>query len=168
LSQYVGFTVASMLCGLPGTLRQWCCFRVMQGRLWRSHRAAGADIPARHQSARTPRPGDGYLWRRHHGRADHRADPRRLADRSDDWRWCSLSTCRSVSSPFLALPPICPRLPSGLRGFDFFGFAMLSLGVGALQLMLDRGAEVTGFRQLRSGLNSASRSSASGCLSSTR
>src|SRR5690606_29554611 len=30
-------------------------------------------------------------------------------------------------------------------GFDFFGFAMLSLGVGALQLMLDRGAEVDWF-----------------------
>src|SRR5690606_35446670 len=31
------------------------------------------------------------------------------------------------------------------RGFDFFGFAMLSLGVGALQLMLDRGGEVDWF-----------------------
>jgi DHA2 family multidrug resistance protein len=32
-----------------------------------------------------------------------------------------------------------------LRGFDFFGFAMLSIGVGALQLMLDRGEQVDWF-----------------------
>ncbi len=38
-----------------------------------------------------------------------------------------------------------PRVPTRIRGFDFFGFAMLSLGVGALQLMLDRGAEVDWF-----------------------
>ena len=38
-----------------------------------------------------------------------------------------------------------PRVARRLRGFDFFGFAMLSLGVGALQLMLDRGGEVDWF-----------------------
>jgi len=32
-----------------------------------------------------------------------------------------------------------------VRSFDFFGFAMISLGVGALQLMLDRGGEVDWF-----------------------
>ena len=38
-----------------------------------------------------------------------------------------------------------PAIGKRLRSFDFFGFAMLSLGVGALQLMLDRGAEVDWF-----------------------
>jgi DHA2 family multidrug resistance protein len=32
-----------------------------------------------------------------------------------------------------------------VRSFDFFGFAMISLGVGALQLLLDRGGEVDWF-----------------------
>ena len=33
------------------------------------------------------------------------------------------------------------RRPTATRPFDFFGFAMLSLGIGALQLMLDRGED---------------------------
>ena len=42
------------------------------------------------------------------------------------------------------------RLPAAhraarLRGFDFFGFAMLALAIGALQLMLDRGEQVDWF-----------------------
>lgn len=38
-----------------------------------------------------------------------------------------------------------PEVRKRIRKFDFFGFAMLSLGVGALQLMLDRGGEVDWF-----------------------
>ncbi len=47
----------------------------------------------------------------------------------------------AVAGMLIYLPAIGKRL----RSFDFFGFAMLSLGVGALQLMLDRGAEVDWF-----------------------
>jgi DHA2 family multidrug resistance protein len=38
-----------------------------------------------------------------------------------------------------------PTIVTRLRNFDFFGFAMMSIGVGALQLLLDRGGEVDWF-----------------------
>ncbi|MEX6506512.1 DHA2 family efflux MFS transporter permease subunit [Jiella sp. M17.18] len=38
-----------------------------------------------------------------------------------------------------------PKTPTRRRGFDFFGFAMLSLFIGALQLFLDRGEQVDWF-----------------------
>ena len=43
----------------------------------------------------------------------------------------------------LAFVPETGRVPS--RGFDFFGFALLSLGIGALQMMLDRGGSLDWF-----------------------
>src|SRR4029078_6520487 len=38
-----------------------------------------------------------------------------------------------------------PVVARRVRSFGFFGFAMISLGVGALQLLLDRGREVDRF-----------------------
>ena len=38
-----------------------------------------------------------------------------------------------------------PNTPTRKRGFDFFGFAMLSLFIGALQLFLDRGEQIDWF-----------------------
>jgi hypothetical protein len=38
-----------------------------------------------------------------------------------------------------------PKSPRRERSFDFFGFAMLSITIGALQLMLDRGEQVDWF-----------------------
>ena len=38
-----------------------------------------------------------------------------------------------------------PKSTIRIRRFDFFGFAMLSLGLGAFQLILDRGGEVDWF-----------------------
>jgi DHA2 family multidrug resistance protein len=46
---------------------------------------------------------------------------------------------------FLGMIVYLPSIARRRRGFDFFGFAMLSLGVGALQLMLDRGGEMDWF-----------------------
>src|SRR5258708_19850257 len=56
-----------------------------------------------------------------------------------NWRWVFY-----INLPFgaLALAGILayvPETPHRGRPFDLFGFAMLSLAIGALQLMLDRG-----------------------------
>ena len=64
---------------------------------------------------------------------------------SFNWRWVFFINLPVGIIAFLGWLPICRPSRKRLRGFDFFGFAMLSLGVGALQLMLDRGAEVDWF-----------------------
>ena len=38
-------------------------------------------------------------------------------------------------------PPYMPDLKAGLSGFDYIGFSLLTLGVGALQVVLDKGQE---------------------------
>jgi DHA2 family multidrug resistance protein len=38
-------------------------------------------------------------------------------------------------------PPYLTRLKNGLRNFDYIGFALLMIGVGALQVALDKGQE---------------------------
>ena len=100
LVSIVGFTVASLLCGIgaePGADR---ALPPAAGRVRRGAGAAVAGDPARHQSAREARPGDGDLGRRHHGR--RRSSGRRWAAGSPTTTTgagCSTSTCRSASSP---------------------------------------------------------------------
>ena len=81
LISVVGFVVASMACGIAWSLESMVAVPAAAGRVRRGDRAPVADLPARHQSEGAPRPGDGHLGRRHHGRPDHRADAGRLADR---------------------------------------------------------------------------------------
>ena len=55
---------------------------------------------------------------------------------------CSTSTCRSAFSPPLGLWLFLKDTPRRTTlGFDWLGFGVLSLGIGALQLMLDRGEQ---------------------------
>ncbi|MGB6119775.1 MAG: MFS transporter, partial [Mesorhizobium sp.] len=62
-----------------------------------------------------------------------------------NWRWVFFINLPVGIIAFLGSAAYLPKVAQRLRGFDFFGFAMLSLGVGALQLMLDRGGEVDWF-----------------------
>lgn len=140
-----GFIGASMLCGLAQSLGQMVGFRLLQG-------AFGAFLVPLGQAFLL----DAYP-REKHGQAlalwgvGVMVGPVMgpvlggwLTD-SFDWRWVFY-----VNVPFglLALFGALAFLPSGdgqRRRFDLFGFAMLSIGVAALQLMLDRGQQLDWF-----------------------
>jgi DHA2 family multidrug resistance protein len=145
LASVVGFTVMSMLCGLAWSLESMVVFRLLQGVF------GAAIVPLsqtflldinpkeRHGSAMA-------LWG-----AGIMVGPiigptlGGWLTESFDWRWVFFINLPIGVIAFLGCAAYLPAIARRLRGFDFFGFAMLSLGVGALQLMLDRGAEVDWF-----------------------
>jgi len=136
----VGFTVASMLCGIAQSLTEMVLFRLLQGvfgaALVPLSQATMLDIypPAQRGSAMAlwgmgvmvgpilgPTLG-GYLTELY------------------NWRWVFY-----VNLPFgviatLGIITFLPKAPtqSELK-FDWTGFGVLALGIGALQVMLDRG-----------------------------
>lgn len=64
---------------------------------------------------------------------------------SYNWRWVFLINLPVGIFALLGCAAWLPRMERRPRYFDMFGFAMLSVGIGALQMMLDRGAEVDWF-----------------------
>jgi DHA2 family multidrug resistance protein len=142
----VGFTIASVLCGWATSLDQIVIYRVLQGALGASlvplSQAVLLDVYPRekHGSAMAlwgmgvmvgpilgPTLG-GYLTEYY------------------SWRWAFYI---NVPLGILALLGILSFVPETERhpnrGFDFFGFALLSIAIGALQLMLDRGNSLDWF-----------------------
>ncbi|WP_157019291.1 DHA2 family efflux MFS transporter permease subunit [Mesorhizobium xinjiangense] len=140
-----GFTVMSMLCGLSWSLESMVAFRLLQG-------VFGAAIVPLSQTFMldiNPKERHGQamaLWG-----AGIMVGPiigptlGGWLTETLDWRWVFFINLPVGIVAFLGSASFLPRIARRLRGFDFFGFAMLSLGVGALQLMLDRGAEVDWF-----------------------
>ena len=140
LGAVAGFTVASMLCGIAETLPEMVGFRLLQG-------VFGASLVPLSQAVLL----DTYP-REEHGRAmalwgvgvmvGPILGPTLGGYLTDfyNWRWVFF-----INLPFgiLALLGILFFVPENEhrshRSFDLFGFAMLSLAIGALQLMLDRG-----------------------------
>jgi DHA2 family multidrug resistance protein len=139
LVSIAGFTVASMLCGLAQSLSQIVLARLLQGlcgaALVPLSQATLLDIypPSRHARAMAiwvmgvtvgpilgPALG-GWLTE------------------SYNWRWVFF-----INLPFgvLAILGIVAFMPENVTHksrFDFFGFCTLSVAIGSLQLMLDRG-----------------------------
>src|ERR1700735_5502934 len=146
LISMVGFTVASMLCGIAGTLPEMVAFRLLQGMF------GAALVPLSQSTMLNIYPPEqrgsamaiwgmgvmvgpilgptlgGYLTEIYH------------------WRWVFF-----VNLPFglLATAGMAAFLPkaeaeAGMR-FDWIGFGVLSMGIGGLQLMLDRGQTMDWF-----------------------
>jgi len=136
----IGFTLTSMLCGAATSLPELVLFRIFQGMF-------GAGLVPLSQAVLL----DTYP-REKHGRAmaiwgigvmvGPILGPTLGGYLTEyySWRWIFY-----INLPFgiLALIGILAFVPDGERNyerpFDLFGFALLSIAIGALQLMLDRG-----------------------------
>jgi MFS transporter, DHA2 family, multidrug resistance protein len=134
-----GFTVASALCGLAQSLPQIVIARLLQGicgaALIPMSQAVMLDInpPERHAKAMAlwvmgvtvgpilgPALG-GWLTEHY------------------SWRWVFFINVPIGILSFLGVLSFMRETQRRAARFDFFGFAMLSLAVGGLQMMLDRG-----------------------------
>jgi DHA2 family multidrug resistance protein len=62
-----------------------------------------------------------------------------------DWRWVFLINLPVGALAVLLMARFMPKIPKVSRHFDMFGFAMLAIGLAALQLMLDRGEQLDWF-----------------------
>jgi DHA2 family multidrug resistance protein len=139
LTSIVGFTIASMLCGLSRSLPEIVVARLLQGifgaALIPMSQAVLLDInpPARHARAMAlwvmgvtigpilgPALG-GWLTENY------------------NWRWVFFINVPFGILAFIGMLGSLPDSPIRKTRFDFFGFTALSLGIGAMQLMLDRG-----------------------------
>lgn len=140
LVSIAGFVVASMLCGIAGSLPELVIFRLLQGVFGASliplSQAVLLDInpPEKHGQAMAiwgagailgpilgPALG-GYLTE------------------SFSWRWCFYINLPIGILAFLGVFFFIGRdRLTKARPFDFLGFTMLTLFVGGLQLVLDRG-----------------------------
>ena len=139
LSSIVGFTVASALCGLAQSLPEIVIARLFQGlcgaALIPMSQAVLLDInpPEKHARAMAlwimgviigpilgPALG-GWLTENY------------------NWRWVFYINVPFGILSFLGILSFMPETQIRKSRFDFFGFATLSLAIGAFQLMLDRG-----------------------------
>jgi DHA2 family multidrug resistance protein len=139
LFSVAGFTVASMLCGLSQSLPELIIARLLQGAcgaaLVPMSQAVMLDInpPENHSRAMS-------IWATGVtiGPIVGPALGGWLTD-NYDWRWVFYINVPFGILAFLGTLTFVPESGTKRSPFDFFGFAMLSLGVGALQITLDRG-----------------------------
>ena len=145
LASVSGFTAASVLCGLAGSLEQMVIFRILQGMF-------GAALVPLSQSVLldiNPRERHGQamaLWG-----AGIMVGPivgpslgGWLTD-SLDWRWVFYINIPVGILAFFGILVFMPAVGKRVRRFDFFGFAMLALAVGSFQMILDRGQQLDWF-----------------------
>jgi MFS transporter, DHA2 family, multidrug resistance protein len=139
LVSIVGFTIASALCGMAQSLDQIVIFRLLQGvfgaALIPMSQAVLFDVypPAQHGRAMA-------LW----GIGvvlGPTLGPMLGGWLTDNysWRWVFYINVPFGILAVLGVLAYFPDTTHARKHFDFFGFAMLSLAVGSLQLLLDRG-----------------------------
>lgn len=137
----IGFTTASALCGIATSLPEMVVFRLIQGLF-------GAVIAPLAQTVLlniNPREKIGQAMAIY-GMGIMVAPiigPTLggWLTESFDWRWVFLINLPVGLAAGFMLLAFMPATEIRQRRFDFFGFAMLAISVGALQLMLDRGAD---------------------------
>ncbi len=145
VTSIVGFVLTSMACGLAGNLESMVLFRLLQGVF------GAAIVPLSQTFLLDINP------RERHGSAMAMWGAGIMVGpiigptlggwltETLSWRWVFFINLPVGIVALLGSMAYLPAIARRLRRFDMFGFAMLSLGVGALQLMLDRGGEVDWF-----------------------
>lgn len=146
MGSVIGFTVASMLCGAAQSLPEIVLFRLLQG-------VFGASLVPLSQSVLL----DAYP-REQHGKAMAMWGVGVMVGpilgptlggwltEYYNWRWVFYINLPFGLLAWLGLATYVKE--TGIdrsRRFDLLGFAMLSLGIGALQMMLDRGESLAWF-----------------------
>jgi len=137
-----GFTIASMLCGIAQSLNEMVAFRLLQGMFGAAlvplSQAIMLDLyPAEQRGSAMAMWGMGVM-------VGPILGPTLGGYLTDvyDWRYVFF-----INLPFgiLAIAGLVLFLKDTVRApqiqFDFLGFGVLSMGLGALQLMLDRGQQ---------------------------
>ncbi len=142
IGSVAGFTVASMLCGLATSLEQMIVFRVLQG-------VFGAALVPLSQTTLL-----NINTKEEHGRAMAIWGAGIMVGpiigptlggwltESFGWRWVFYVNLPVGLLALAGMIAFLPKAPQRRRRFDVFGFAMLALAIGALQLVLDRGEQV--------------------------
>ena len=142
IASVAGFVVASMLCGMATSLTEMVVFRTLQG-------ICGAALVPLSQTVLL-----NINSREEHGKAMAIWGAGIMVGpiigptlggwltETFDWRFVFYVNLPVGILALAGLIVFLPRSERRQRSFDFFGFAMLSLAIGALQLMLDRGEQV--------------------------
>lgn len=145
LISIVGFVATSLACGIAWSLPSMVAFRLLQG-------VFGAAIVPLSQTFLldiNPREKAGQamaIWG-----AGIMVGPiigptlGGWLTESYNWRWVFLVNLPVGALALLGCLAYLPKMPRKRRSFDMAGFALLSLAIGSLQLMLDRGGEVDWF-----------------------
>ncbi len=140
-----GFVVASMLCGMATSLGEMVVFRTLQGIF-------GAALVPLSQTVLL-----NINSKEEHGRAMAIWGAGIMVGpiigptlggwltESFNWRFVFYVNLPVGILALAGLIIFLPRSERRQRSFDFFGFAMLSLAIGAVQLLLDRGEQVGWF-----------------------
>jgi DHA2 family multidrug resistance protein len=136
----VGFTVASALCGVATSLAQMVIYRLLQGTCGAALVPLSQSVllqinpPHRHAQAMSVW-GMGVIL----GPIIGPALGGWLTDQYN-WRWVFFINVPAGVLAAAGILVFIRETRHGRReGFDFFGFATLSLAIGALQMLLDRG-----------------------------
>jgi DHA2 family multidrug resistance protein len=155
LATVAGFTGASVLCGLAQSLEQMVLFRLLQG-------VFGAPLVPLSQSVLL----DSYPKERH-GSAmalwgvgvmvGPILGPTLGGWLTEyyDWRWVFYINLPVGILTFLGLSAFLSETKTSRIALDWIGFLSLSLGIGALQMMLDRGEQLDWFSSVEVQLEAA-------------
>jgi MFS transporter, DHA2 family, multidrug resistance protein len=145
LTSIVGFTTASMLCGMAHSLVQIVFFRLIQG-------AFGAGLVPLSQAVLLniyPKERQGQAMA-YWGMAimiGPIIGPvlGGWLTENYSWRWDFYINVPVGILAFLGMTIFLPQAAKHPGKLDWFGFAMLSIAIGALQILLDRGEELDWF-----------------------